>query len=148
MFLASASTSIDTVSRVSSPVGFSSLMARDALHCDDFHLHAAGKRVGVARRVQVATGSAVPSISLCRTSCASRINRWWINEAEMAPMRFSIGLVLALALCACNSTQGTATASKPKLFGLISGDLPPAKEFVVETRSPSADYPAVGVTPP
>jgi hypothetical protein len=66
----------------------------------------------------------------------------------MAPMRFSIGLVLALALCACNSTQGTATASKPKLFGLISGDLPPAKEFVVETRSPSADYPAVGVTPP
>jgi hypothetical protein len=66
----------------------------------------------------------------------------------MAPMRFSIGLVLALALCACNSTQQTATAGKPKLFGLISGDLPPAKEFVVETRSPKADYPAVGVTPP
>jgi hypothetical protein len=66
----------------------------------------------------------------------------------MAPVWFSIGVVLALALCACNSTQGTATASKPKLFGLISGDLPPAKDFVVETRSPTADFPAVGVTPP
>jgi hypothetical protein len=66
----------------------------------------------------------------------------------MAPMRLSIGVVLALALGACNSTQETGSAGKPKLFGLISGDLPPAKEFVVETSSPTADYPAVGVTPP
>jgi len=53
-----------------------------------------------------------------------------------------------LTLGACNSTQQTGTAGKPKLFGLVSGDLPPAKEFVVETRTPTADYPAVGVTPP
>ena len=66
----------------------------------------------------------------------------------MAPMRFTVGAFVALALCACNSTQSTAPASKPKLFGLISGDLPPAKPFVVETRSPTADFPAVGVTPP
>jgi len=67
----------------------------------------------------------------------------------MAWMRLGVGVLVALALAGCTSTQSAQPQSKAKMFGLISGDLPPAKPFVVESRSQGGgNYPAVGVTPP
>jgi hypothetical protein len=72
-----------------------------------------------------------------------------MNEADMASMRFGVGVLVALALAGCTSAQNAQPQSNAKMFGLISGDLPPAKPFVVESRSQGgANYPAVGITPP
>ncbi len=91
---------------------------------------------------------------LCWRDSASRIsgkrNQRGIMKAT-APLGIlpCLGLaVFALALGACAKQQGGPT-SPQRMFGLVSGPIPPAQPFVVAARRPVSDvYPAVGITPP
>jgi hypothetical protein len=57
--------------------------------------------------------------------------------------------IVGLAMSGCATDSNPQPKSNAKMFGLISGDLPPAKPFVVQARpTVEGTYPAVGVTPP
>ena len=60
---------------------------------------------------------------------------------------FLIGLA-AVGLAGCAGDQATGPTNS-RMFGLVSGPVPPAQPFVVQARNGVVeDYPAVGITPP
>jgi len=57
-------------------------------------------------------------------------------------------VLVALGLAGCAGDTATGP-SNSRMFGLISGPIPPAQPFVVQARPRvEEEYPAVGVTPP
>jgi hypothetical protein len=66
------------------------------------------------------------------------------REEAMAAIRPLAVLAFGALLAACSNNP-----RDPKLFGLVAGEPPPPKPFVVESRPTTPGvYPAVGVTPP
>jgi hypothetical protein len=66
------------------------------------------------------------------------------------PLRGPLFLVLLAAAPLAGCAGDTPTGpSNSRMFGLISGPIPPAQPFVVQARNAVVeDYPAVGITPP
>jgi len=61
---------------------------------------------------------------------------------------FLIGLAAALGAAGCAGDTATGP-SNSRMFGLISGPIPPVQPFVAQARPlVEEEYPAVGVTPP
>jgi hypothetical protein len=62
----------------------------------------------------------------------------------MVAIRLLAALALGTVLAGCSNNPRDA-----KMFGLIAGEPPPPKPFVVEARPKALGaYPAVGITPP
>jgi hypothetical protein len=71
------------------------------------------------------------------------------DKGLMAPAAL---MLATLTLAACTTSASTPSgqgAAGPTLFGLVSAPVPQPAPFVVQSRPQmSAEFPAVGVTPP